>query len=138
MTAADTAAVMATIAAAGALNGNVFMSKTPDGYARTVPYVLVHPTQGVDEQTRFSGPQITFHPEFTLHLCGTSPTSAQTVLELVKAKFVTSGFVVAPTVSGRVAKNAYWRQLLPIQLDTNVTPSIPYAVVELGWTSDPA
>lgn len=139
MTAADTAAVVALVQSAStALAAHTFVTAAPSGVVQPNPYVLVHPADGNDEQTRATGPRSTRHPEFTLHIVSGSAASVQTVLELIRPKFVVNDFVVAPTISGRRNQQAHWRQPLPIQTDTSVTPWLLYAVVEVGWTSDPA
>lgn len=139
MTAADTAAVVALIQSAStALTTHTFVTNAPAGVVQPNPYALVHPADGVDEQSRFTGPLLTRHPEFTLHLVSGSAASVQATLDLVKAKFVVNGFAVAPTVSGRRNFNAWWRMPLPIQTDTSVTPWLVFAVCELGWSSDPS
>lgn len=139
MTAADTAAVVALVQSASTpLATHTFVTNAPSGVVQPNPYALVHPAEGVDEQSRFTGPLLTRHPEFTLHLVSGSASSVQTTLDLVKAKLVVNGFAVAPTVSGRRNWGAYWRVPLPLQTDTSVTPWLIFAVCEFGWSSDPA
>lgn len=139
MTAADTAAVVALVQSAStALLTHTFVTAAPAGVVQPNPYALVHPADGRPEQSRFTGPLLTQHPEFTLHIVSGSASSVQVTLDLVRAKFVVNGFAVAPTVSGRRNWGAYWRMPLPIQTDTSVTPWLLYAVCELGWSSDPA
>lgn len=137
MTAADTTAVKALVESAGALAGHTFITLVPAG-TQALPYAIVHPKDGNDAQNRFTGPAAEKHPEFTFHIVGATATSVQTVLELVKAKFVTNEFVNAPTVSGRRNYDAYWHMPLPIQTDRDVTPWLVHAVIEYGWTSEPA
>jgi hypothetical protein len=134
----DTAAVVAAIKTVPAVASKTFISITPGGTVQPLPYVIVHPADGVDEQTRFTGPYATTHPEFTLHIVGGSAEQASALTALVKAKFTTGGVFIIPTVSGRVGKNGYWRSPLPIQIDNDVAPALTYQVIQLGWTSDPA
>jgi len=137
MTAADTAAVKTLVESAGALSGHTFVTLVPAG-TQTLPYCIIHPSEGVDDTDRVTGPKVTTHPEYTLHIVGASATSVQTVVGLVKAKFVTAGRGVTVTVTGRRNRPVYWRSPMPLQTDRDVTPWLVYAVVELGWTSDPA
>lgn len=139
---ADTAAVVAVIQSVPSLVTAVYVTKAPKptapATALPLPYVIVHPQPGRDEQSRFAGPPVLENPKFTLHLVGVSGEQALAVLDLVKPKFHTDGFVTPPVVSGRSNKNGYWDSPVPVQVDTDVTPSLVYAVIELGWTSEPA
>lgn len=138
MSAADTVAVKALAESAGALTGHVFVSATPTGVVQPLPYIVLHPAAGVDEATRFTGPPVTEHPEYIFHIVGASANSVQVTTELVKAIFKPASFVITPTIVGRRNYNGYWRSPLPIQTDTTVTPWLIFAVIEYGWTSDPA
>lgn len=134
----DTAAVRGTIQTVPILATATFISRTPDGVVQPVPYVVIHPADGTDAQSRFTGPYSSLHPEFTLHIVGDTAELVQAVTGLVKAEFVVDGFVVPPAVDGRTGKNGYWRSPLPIQVDNDVSPALIFQVIELGWTSDPA
>lgn len=101
-----------------------------------LPYALIHPSDGVDEQTRNTGPYSTEHPEFTLHFVGEDAEQCKAIAELVKAKVIVNGFGIIPTISGRRCQRAYWRSPIPIQTDPDVTPPICFYVVEVGWVSD--
>lgn len=148
MTAADTTAVKTLVESAGATanayTGHVFVTTAPDvlpvwtGTTTGYPYILIHPSEGIDEADRLTGPPQTTHPEFTFHIVGLSASSVQKATGLVKAKAKPSQFVLPPTVTGRRNYNAYWRAPLDIQTDRDVTPWLVYQVVEYGWTSDPA
>jgi len=142
MTAADTSAVKTLVESAGALSGKVYVTLAPPPTAPAtvlpMPYVILHPAEGIDETDRVTGPKITTHPEFTLHIVGLTASSVQTVLALIKAKFIANGRGITVTVSGRNNKPPYWRSPMPLQTDRDVTPWLVYAVVELGWTSEPS
>lgn len=139
MTAADNAAVIALVQSASTpLATHTFLTNAPAGVVQPNPYALVHPSEGRPEQSRFTGPLLTQHPEFTIHLVSGSAASVATTLDLVRAKFIVNGFAIAPTVTGRRNWGAYWRQPIPIQTDTSVTPWLVFAVCEYGWSSDPA
>jgi hypothetical protein len=105
---------------------------------RPYPYALIHPTGGVDEQTRVTGPYTTEHPEFTLHLVGGSANQVQILTDLLKAIVKPNGLGIVPTVTGRRNQRMFWRQPIAIQTNTDVNPPMCFAVVETGWTSDPA
>lgn len=102
------------------------------------PYALIHPTGGEDEQTRNTGPASTEHPEFTLHVVGGSAHQCQIVTDLLKAVIKPDGFGIIPTVAGRRNQRMFWRQPMPLQTSTEVTPPMVFAVIETGWTSEPA
>lgn len=139
MTAADNAAVIALVQSASApLLTHTFLSMAPSGVVQPNPYAVVHPSDGNDEQTRLAGPLFTRHPDYTLHLVSGSASSVQATVDLVKAVCVVNGFAVAPTVAGRRNYNAYWRMPARFQIDQSVTPWLVYAVIEYGWSSDPA
>jgi hypothetical protein len=100
--------------------------------------VVIHPTGGTDTQSRYSGPYATEHPEFTLHIVGISANQVRVLADLLKAVIKPAGVGMIPTVSGRRNQRMYWRQPLPIQTDTSVTPPLVFDVVEVGWVSDPS
>jgi hypothetical protein len=102
------------------------------------PYALIHSAGGTDTQGRVAGPASTEHPEFTIHLVGESAEQCQALVDLVKAKVIVGGFGIIPTVTGRSNKRMYWRMPIPIQTNTDVTPVLCYAVVEVGWVSEPS
>lgn len=140
---AETAAVAATIKTVPILASAVYVSLAPKPTAPAttlpLPYVIVHPSEGVDEQARFTGPPTIENPEVTLHIVGASVEQTQIVTGLVRAKFQPSlaGFVIPPTVAGRRTRDAYWRSPQSIQVDRDVTPPLTYQVIELGWISEP-
>jgi len=138
MTWADTQAVVAKVDNVAAFATSTFVTVVPsDGLVRT-QYAIVHPSEGTDEQTRASGPPVTTHPRYTLHIVGSTAESVQKNTALVKAQFVTDGFVIPPAVTGRRNYNGFLSSPIPIQVDTDSNPQTVYQVIELGWTSDPA
>lgn len=138
MTWDDTLAVKAKLQNVAAFASNTFVTVVPSDNIVRTQYALIHPSEGTDEQTRVSGPPVTTHPRFTLHVVGSSAESVQRNTALVKAQFLTDGFIVPPVVSGRRNSNGWWSSPIPIQVDSDVTPPLVYQVIELGWTSDPA
>lgn len=142
MSQADTDAMVALVESVPILADATHVTLAPkasDGSSPLLyPYALVHPKGGIDEQTRVTGPYSTEHPEFTIHLAGGSAEQVQTITDLLKAEVKPSGVGVIVTVSGRKNQRAYWRQPLPIQTNTSVTPPMCFAVVEVGWISDPS
>jgi hypothetical protein len=135
---ADTIATKALIELVPALAGKTWVTRAPTGPVLPAQYCIVHPAAGADEAGRFMGPQTVEHPEFTLHIVGATADQVQALIDLVKAKFVVNGFMTPPTVSGRRNWAGYWRSPLPIQTDNTVTPPLLFAVIQLGWTSEPA
>lgn len=146
MTSLNTASVVARCEAAGATSnayvGRVYVTTAPAPTSPDIvlpkPYILVHPKQGVDEITRFTGPPTVEHPEFTLHVVGDTASSVETVMANLKVAFNPAGFGIPPVISGRRNSAGYWRVPVPIQTDMSVTPWLMFGVIELGWRSDPA
>jgi hypothetical protein len=138
MTWPDTQAVVAKIQTVAAFATNTFPTVVPSDNLVRSQYALVHPSDGVDEQTRISGPPTTTHPRFTLHIVGSTAESVQRNVALIKAQFVVDGFVVPPLVVGRRNYDGFWSSPIPLQVDTDANPALVYQVIELGWTSEPA
>lgn len=142
---ADTIAIQTIIqAAATAANpvnaGRVYVSTAPvlsAGAALPLPYWIIHPTDGIDEQTRCSGPSSSEHPEFTIHTVGSTANQAKVNADLVKGSLVIAGFGVVLTVSGRRNQRLTYRSPIPVQIDHTVTPPLCFHVAQVGWVSDP-
>lgn len=135
-----TDAVLAKIREITALTSKTYAAVVPkdsNGNLPARPFVVVYPADGIDTQERFTGPRRTQHPRFTLHIVGSSYDNVATVTALVKAKFVTGGFGFAPTVAGEYTTALTWDSPVPIQVDTDVVPPVPYQVIELGFTAEP-
>lgn len=139
---ADTSAVVAKVQSVPSLATSTYVTLVPKPVVPAtvlpLPYVIVHPSDGDDEATRFTGPPVTTNPMFTFHVVGGSAESVQVVTGLVKAKFLVDGFIIPPVVAGRSNRDGYWRSPIPLQIDRDVTPALVYQVIELGWVSDPA
>lgn len=101
------------------------------------PFVVIHPVDGIDTDERYTGPALTQHPRFTLHIVGSSYDNVAVVAALVKPLFTVDGLGVIPVIPDERPRRVWWHSPLPIQLDRDVTPPIPYQVVEIGFTSDP-
>lgn len=135
---AESGAVRTVLEALPGLSVKVFdLFTTPVGTKIAPPYVVRFPSAGADTAERLTGPNVTEHYSETLHLVGTSFASVQVVFRNVKSAFVVDGFMVPPPITGRRCYNGYFRMPIPIQLEEDVVPPLAYAVVELGWTSDP-
>ena len=134
--------VQAAATAANSVNaGRVYVSTAPappTGGALPLPYWIIHPGDGVDEQTRFTGPASTEHPEFTIHTVGSSANQAKVNADLVKGGLVVAGFGIIPTVAGRRNQRLYYRSPIPVQIDNTVTPPLCFHVAQVGWVSNPA
>lgn len=135
----DTAAVKAAIETIPALATKTFVSVAPrtNGVLPTAPYLVIHPSDGVDRQDRVTGPYSTRHPNFTLHIVGSSYENAQTVTELVKAKFVVAGRGVKLTITGTNTKPCRWSSPQPTQVDNSLTPPLIWNVAELDFEAQP-
>lgn len=139
---ADTEAVVALIESVPVLADSTFVTeldKLTEGQPpQPLPYCLVHPSDGIDTAERESGPPITTHPEFTLHIVGASANQVQVIVDLLKAVLVPSGVPIVVAVSGRINDRLRWAMPLPIQIATELVPPLCYAVLEVGWRSNPA
>jgi hypothetical protein len=134
-----TAVVKATIESIPALATKTFVAVAPrvSGNLPTAPYVVIHAADGEDEQDRLAGPQSLYHPNFTLHIVGSSYENAQTVTELIKAKFVVAGFGVFLTVAGETTSRCRWAVPQPTQTDYSLGAPLIYNVAELAFDSQP-
>lgn len=135
----DTDAVKAAVQTIPALASKTFVAVAPrtNGALPTAPYVVIFPADGVDRQDRVTGPYSTRYPTFLFHIVGSSYDNAQTVTELVKAKFVVAGRGVKLTIAGSNTKPCQWSAPLPIQVDNDLTPPLIYSVAELTFQVDP-
>lgn len=107
------------------------------GKLPTAPYVVIFPAEGTDSQGRLTGPLDTANLGFTLHIVGSSYDNAQTVAELVKAKFVVAGLGVYLTFTGEQTTRCRWSSPTPIQVDNSLVPPLVYSVCELSFESTP-
>jgi len=102
------------------------------------PFVIIYPVDGVDTVERLAGPSSTQNPRFILHIIGSSYDNVAAVTALVKPLFVQDGIGVTPVILGESCGRVWWRSPQPVALDRDVTPPIPFQVIELGFTADPA
>lgn len=102
----------------------------------TYPYWVIHPQDGNDEQTRFTGPKLTQHPRFTIHSVGLSYDSAAIAGENVKKILIVNGFGVVPAIGGENSRRVWYDVPIPVQTDADVTPAIAFHVAECGFESD--
>jgi len=135
----DTDAVKAAIQTIPALASKTFVSVAPrtNGVLPTAPYLVIHPADGTDIQTGVTGPYVTRRPNFTLHIVGSSYDNAQTVTELVKAKFVVNGRGVKLSIAGTNTKPCRWSSPQPTQVDNSLTPPLIYNVAEVDFEAQP-
>ena len=138
---AHTNAVVARIQSIPALAVKTYKLVAPrdaQGKLPVAPYAVLQPSDGTDTQERFSAPRSTQHPRFVLHIVGSSYDNAQTVTELVKAKFITPvTFVpIQVNVAGESGRNLTWSAAQPTQQDDDLQPPLIYNTVELGWDSE--
>ncbi|AGW41739.1 O-succinylbenzoate synthase [Leifsonia xyli subsp. cynodontis DSM 46306] len=122
------------------LTGATFISKAPEDPAnpdrmQPLPYALMHPIGGTPTAERETGPAVTEHPSITLHLVGSSAEQVIALTDLLRPVLTPE---TVPVVAGRLNGRVWWREPLPVQEDTDVSPSLIYAVIEFGWRSDPA
>lgn len=135
---ADTDALRAVLEAIPGLSGKTFVGfTTPVGTKITAPYVVIFPSPGTNTADRLTGPTQVRNPSFTLHVVGANADSTQIVVGNIATAFNADSFVTPPTVTGRRNSAGYFRCPLPIQVSDTADPPIAYAVVELGWASEP-
>jgi hypothetical protein len=136
---ADVQAAQALVEQVPILTDSTYISNVPrstDGTAlATLPYVIVHPIGGTPTTERETGPAVTEHPSFTLHLVGANAEAVITLTDLLRPVLTPE---TIPVVSGRRNSRIWWREPLPVQEDEDVNPPLLFAVVEFGWRSDPA
>ena len=136
-----TARVEAIAKEVPALTSKTFVGrghKGVDGSLVTPPLLVIYPADGIDTQERLTGPSSTQHPRFTLHIAGTSYDQVAEVTGLLKAKFIdVDGYGIPPAIEGWATSDVTWSAPVPIQEDTDVTPSVLYQVIELGFDAEP-
>jgi hypothetical protein len=115
--------------------GKVFTTEAPHGTA--APYVVVHPTPGTNTQERVTGPRVSKHPSFTLHIVGKSGDAVQILADEVEELLFPNGRGIRIDVPGERGKPLWFAQPIPIQARDDPQPTIVYAVIETGWQSDP-
>lgn len=101
------------------------------------PYLVWHPANGTNTQERLTARSLTRHPRYTGHIVAVDADQAQLLADLLEAAIFPNGRGVI-TVTGESVKDFWYSSPLPIQVSTDPQPTIVYAVVECGWTADPA
>lgn len=117
----------------------VYISQAPRdsaGKLPATPFVVLHPVDGIDEQTSFTGPKLTQNPRWIAHMVGTSYEQVAALTKLAKDKFVVAGRGITLTVSGETCQPVWWESPTPVQVDNDVKPPVIYAVAELGFRTD--
>jgi hypothetical protein len=134
---ADNDAVKAKYESVAALASKVFVVEAP--HDTELPYAVLYPMGGQDTTDRLNGtgPRITRHPRFTVHIFGESADQVQVIADLVKPKFIQNGRGLTLAVAGWINQPAWYEEPLPLQKDTDVQPTVIFHVAELGWRSDP-
>jgi hypothetical protein len=109
--------------------------RLPDGvdWTTATPYVIIHPSDGRDEQHRMTGPSGLMNPRFTVINVGTSYAEVKDQAALIKAQFHTDGFGVIPDIPGRKSLRVWWNAVGAIQTDEDVTPARFFHVAECGY-----
>lgn len=100
------------------------------------PFAVIYPVDGVDTVERLAGPALTQNPRFILHIVGSSYDNTALVTGLVKPLFIQAGIGVTPDIPGESCGRVWWRSPQPVALDRDVTPPIPFQVIELGFAAE--
>lgn len=108
------------------------VTRVPNGTA--VPYVVIHPANGANTADRFTGPSLTQHPRYTLHVVGVDADQVQLLMDLLEAAVFPNGRGVL-AVPGERVQGFWYASPLPIQADDDVLPGVVFGVVECGWTA---
>ena len=116
----------------------VTVAANTDGTKPTAPYIVWHPAAGSNSQPAVTAPRVTKNPRYTGHIVGATADQVQVLLDLLEAKLFPGGRGVVLTVAGEVSKPLWFESPLPIQVQTDPQPTVIYAVVEVGWESNPA
>jgi hypothetical protein len=98
---ADIQAAEAFVQAVPILSSAVFGVSVPKPAAtatQPLPYAVLYPFGGTPEASRETGPAVTEHPSFTVHLVGGSVEQVSALSELLYAVLMPD---VHPTVAGR-------------------------------------
>lgn len=136
-----TLAVQAIIKTDPAVATKTYIAEAPkdgNGKLPAAPFVVIYPGNGTDSTDRLSGPHVRQSPFFTLHVVGTSWDNTLQLTERIKGLFVVDGWGVPPTIPGELTSDLSWSEPIPIQIDRDVTPAVPYQVVELSFTAEPS
>lgn len=138
-----TAWLVSTIQSFPALSTKTFVmvarNPAPNAAVKVLPpYVVVHPTDGVDDTDRLTGPSVTKRPRWVIHSVGVDAEQAAWAAEQVKNRLIIGGLGVVPVIEGERPGALWYSSPTPIQLDTDVTPALCFHVAECGFTSDPA
>lgn len=137
MTRKQTAAVKGLIQQVPALASKTYVTvaQNADGSKVSLPYSVIHPSEGVDEATRLTGPRDAMHPRFVIHFMGTTAEQVQLLMEQAKARVIVNGFGIQPTVPGERTESMWWESPTPIQVDKDTVPWLVYGIAECGFTS---
>jgi hypothetical protein len=107
------------------------------GNLPVAPYVVIWPADGTDSVERLAGPNAQMNPRFVLHIVGSSYDNAQTVTELVKAKFVAAGFGIQAVIPGEFSGGMRISEPQPTQVDYDLDPPLIYNTLEVAWEAQP-
>jgi|GEM_PF-2946116 len=138
-----TADVKARIEAVSLLASKTFvvLVKYPAPNEQTIvkaPYAAIYPANGTNTQARLTGPKLTQHPSWTVHIVGATVDMTTRLIEDVEAQFILGGFGIRPDIAGENPGRYEWSQPIPIQYDSDVSPPLIYAVVEIDFYTEPA
>lgn len=105
----------------------------------SLPYVLIYPTGGRDEQHRSTGPHVTRRPSWVVHAVGESSESAELVLGFVDDHLrpPPSRWGVIPVVVGQRTKRIRRDDVVGVQVDDSSTPVVCYAIAAYSFESSP-
>ena len=123
------------------IKGRVFVSQAYDDQGKPlldVPYWVIHPAGGSDHQTRLTGDYAEHTASFVIHSVNEDADGVLWAGERVDETLRPDGRGVAPVVGGRRTEPLRRDALLPVQVDTDPSPSLLYQPAEYSYTSSPA
>lgn len=118
-------------AVAAAHPGKTFFLSDEGLPAAVVPFVVIHPSDGVDSSDRLAGGAFTGNPRWTVHSVGSTVEQAQWAFEQWKKRLVVRGLGVVPVIAGEFPGRVEVSSPTPVQKDDDPNPSQYYHVAEV-------
>jgi hypothetical protein len=118
-----------------AFASKTFLTMAPKG--TTLPYIVWHPANGVNQQDRVTGPRSTKNPTFTGHVVGSTAEQVLVLLDLLEARLAPGGRGIRIDVTGERGRPLNYSCPIPVQVQDDPQPTVVYGVVEVDWLSDP-
>lgn len=135
MTRKHDAWLLARLRTPAPLAQKVFLLSDPGLQSASLPYVVVHPSDGEDSGDRLGGGRFDANPRWTVHSVHASVEQAKWLFELWKPQLIVRGFGVVPDIADEVPSAVWLSSPTPVQRDDEPNPSTYYHVAECGFSS---